>query len=107
MEEKSYTTKIFNVTVEAVPRVIHVTTDEALYGFLAEKGNGSLALSREILRWYAEVMGCTLQITETSMATEILIHVMCDRMFLKAETISAAFPGELGKKLMQAASRME
>ena len=55
-------------------RAVHLTTNEALMTYLRQKGNGSLPLSRTILDGYAEERGMQLQITERSMATELLIH---------------------------------
>ena len=59
-------------------RAVHLTTNEALITYLRQKGNGSLPLSRTILDGYAEERGMQLQITERSMATELLIHAYLD-----------------------------
>ena len=62
-------------------RAVHLTTNEALITYLRQKGNGSLPLSRTILDGYAEERGMQLQITERSMATELLIHAYLDGLF--------------------------
>ena len=62
-------------------RAVHLTTNEALMTYLRQKGNGSLQLSRAILDGYAEERGMQLQITERSMATELLIHAYLDGLF--------------------------
>ena len=62
-------------------RAVHLTTNEALMTYLRQKGNGSLPLSRAILDGYAEERGMQLQITERSMATELLIHAYLDGLF--------------------------
>lgn len=62
-------------------RAVHLTTNEALMTYLRQKGNGSLPLSRTILDGYAEECGMQLQITERSMATELLIHAYLDGLF--------------------------
>ena len=62
-------------------RAVHLTTNEALMTYLRQKGNGSLPLSRTILDGYAEERGMQLQITERSMATELLIHAYLDGFF--------------------------
>ena len=62
-------------------RAVHLTTNEALMTYLRQKGNGSLPLSRTILDGYAEERGMQLQITERSMATELLIHAYLDGLF--------------------------
>ena len=53
-------------------RAVHLTTNEALMTYLRQKGNGSLPLSRTILAGYEAECGAALQITESSMATELL-----------------------------------
>ena len=62
-------------------RAVHLTTNEALMTYLRQKGNGSLPLSRTILDGYPEERGMQLQITERSMATELLIHAYLDGLF--------------------------
>lgn len=62
-------------------RAVHLTTNEALMTYLRQKGSGSLPLSRTILDGYAEERGMQLQITERSMATELLIHAYLDGLF--------------------------
>ena len=62
-------------------RAVHLTTNEALMTYLRQKGNGSLPLSSTILDGYAEERGMQLQITERSMATELLIHAYLDGLF--------------------------
>ena len=62
-------------------RAVHLTTNEALMRYLRQKGNGSLPLSRTILDGYAAERGAPLQITERSMATELLIHAYLDGIF--------------------------
>ena len=62
-------------------RAVHLTTNEALMTYLRQKGNGSPPLSRTILDGYAEERGMQLQITERSMATELLIHAYLDGLF--------------------------
>lgn len=69
------------VELRCTPRAVHLTTNEALMTFLRKKGNGSLPLSREILALYAAQCGVPLQISERSMATELLIHAYLDGVF--------------------------
>ena len=52
------------VTLYYTDKAVHLTTNDALMTFLRQKGNGSL-----------------LQITERSMATELLIHAYLDGVF--------------------------
>ena len=69
------------VELSYTDRAVHLTTNEALITYLRQKGNGSLPLSRTILDGYAEERGMQLQITERSMATELLIHAYLDGLF--------------------------
>ena len=62
-------------------KAVHLTTNDALMQYLRQKGNGSLPLSRAILDGYAAERGAPLQITERSMATELLIHAYLDGVF--------------------------
>ena len=62
------------VTLYYTDKAVHLTTNDALMTFLRQKGNGSLPLSRAILAGYEAECGAALQITERSMAPELLIH---------------------------------
>ena len=69
------------VTLYYTDKAVHLTTNDALMTFLRQKGNGSLPLSRAILAGYEAECGAALQITERSMATELLIHAYLDGIF--------------------------
>lgn len=69
------------VTLYYTDKAVHLTTNDALMTFLRQKGNGSLPLSRAILAGYEAECGAALQITERSMATELLIHAYLDGVF--------------------------
>ena len=69
------------VTLYYTDKAVHLTTNDALMTFLRQKGNGSLPLSRAILAGYEAACGAALQITERSMATELLIHAYLDGVF--------------------------
>ena len=69
------------VTLYYTDKAVHLTTNDALMTFLRQKGNGSLPLSRAILAGYEAECGAALQITEHSMATELLIHAYLDGVF--------------------------
>ena len=69
------------VTLYYTDKAVHLTTNDALMTFLRQKGNGSLPLSRTILAGYEAECGAALQITERSMATELLIHAYLDGVF--------------------------
>ena len=69
------------MTLYYTDKAVHLTTNDALMTFLRQKGNGSLPLSRTILAGYEAECGAALQITERSMATELLIHAYLDGIF--------------------------
>ena len=69
------------VTLYYTDKAVHLTTNDALMTFLRQKGNGSLPLSRAILAGYEAECGAALQITERSMAMELLIHAYLDGIF--------------------------
>lgn len=69
------------VTLYYTDKAVHLTTNDALMTYLRQKGNGSLPLSRAILAGYEAECGAALQITERSMATELLIHAYLDGIF--------------------------
>ena len=60
------------VELSYTDRAVHLTTNGALMAYLRQRGNGSLPLSRAILAGYEAECGAALQITERSMATELL-----------------------------------
>ncbi len=87
-------------------RAVHLTTNEALMTYLRQKGNGSLPLSRTILDGYAEERGMQLQITERSMATELLIHAYLDGLFDRWERAGNAH-GRQNGRLYKMAKRLK
>ena len=88
------------------PKIVRIETDHALMGFLAQRGNGSRALARHILARYEAILGVPLQITERSMATEILVHAYLDVIFLRAQRTGARL-GRAGRRLAAWGGRME
>lgn len=69
------------VTLYYTDKAVHLTTNDALMTYLRQKGNGSLPLSRAILAGYEAECGAARQITERSMATELLTHAYLDGVF--------------------------
>lgn len=87
-------------------RAVHLTTNEALMRYLRQKGNGSLPLSRMILDGYAAERGAPLQITERSMATELLIHAYLDGIFDRWVRAGEAH-GHQDRRLYKTAKRLK
>ena len=87
-------------------KAVHLTTNDALMQYLRQKGNGSLPLSRAILDGYAAECGAPLQITERSMATELLIHAYLDGVFDRWVRAGEAH-GRQNGKLYKTAKRLK
>ena len=94
------------VTLYYTDKAVHLTTNDALMTFLRQKGNGSLPLSRAILDGYAAERGAPLQITERSMATELLIHAYLDGVFERWVRAGEAH-GRQNGKLYKTAKRLK
>lgn len=89
------------------PKIVRITTDGALMRYLAQPGRGSQELSAHILARYEALLGQALEISEASMATEILIHAYLDALFLHQKELSQHLPGGLGRKLLSLAGRLQ
>lgn len=87
-------------------KAVHLTTNDALMTFLRQKGNGSLPLSRAILAGYEAECGAALQITERSMATELLIHAYLDGIFDRWMRAGEAH-GHQDRRLYKTAKRLK
>ena len=94
------------VTLYYTDKAVHLTTNDALMTFLRQKGNGSLPLSRTILSGYEAECGAALQITERSMATELLIHAYLDGIFDRWVRAGEAH-GHQDRRLYKTAKRLK
>lgn len=94
------------VTLYYTDKAVHLTTNDALMTFLRQKGNGSLPLSRTILSGYEAECGAALQITERSMATELLIHAYLDGIFDRWMRAGEAH-GHQDRRLYKTAKRLK
>lgn len=94
------------VTLYYTDKAVHLTTNDALMTFLRQKGNGSLPLSRAILAGYEAECGAALQITERSMATELLIHAYLDGIFDRWMRAGEAH-GHQDRRLYKTAKRLK
>lgn len=94
------------VELSYTDRAVHLITNGALMAYLRQRGNGSLPLSRTILDGYAAERGTQLQITERSMATELLIHAYLDGIFDRWIRAGEAH-GHQDRKLYKAAKRLK
>lgn len=94
------------VTLYYTDKAVHLTTNDALMTYLRQKGNGSLPLSRTILAGYEAECGAALQITERSMATELLIHAYLDGIFDRWMRAGEAH-GHQDRRLYKTAKRLK
>lgn len=94
------------VTLYYTNKAVHLTTNDALMTYLRQTGNGSLPLSRTILSGYEAEHGTALQITERSMATELLIHAYLDGIFA-AWVRAGETHGRQNGKFYQTARRLK
>lgn len=94
------------VTVCYEPQIVRIDTSHALMAFLTQRGNGSRALARRILARYETLIGVPMQITERSMATEILVHAYLDVLFVWAQRTGVRL-GRAGRRLAAWGGRMK
>lgn len=64
-----------NIGIRCIDRLIQVENQRALKTFLDKPGNGSMTLAKEMKRRYREDMGMEINITQKSLAIEVLGHV--------------------------------
>lgn len=95
------------IGVKYEPRIVRVRTDEALMRFLAGPERGAQELAAHIRARYEEKLGCALEISERSLAVEILAHAYCDALLQRAARFARELPGSLGARLAQAAARLQ
>lgn len=78
------------ISISFEDRVVRIKCDEVLMNYLARPGNDALILSEYILGTYYDMYHKILQISQNSLAVEILIHAYVDKLCLciqNAETI--------------------
>lgn len=69
-------------------RVVHVINDPSLKNYLDQSGNQSLTLAAELKAAYQKEMGKSLDISDNSLAIEILGHVFVDEFSEKVGAIA-------------------
>lgn len=107
MSATDWETVFHGVGVRYEGKNVRVRTDEALMRYLAEPGRGALALAEHIAARYRERMGCALEISERSLAVEILAHAYCDALLLRAAKLAQKLPEALGARLGKTAERLQ
>lgn len=86
-EEKNKDCSLEHITITYCDRLVQITCDDALKNYLEAPGNGALKLSAHILAEYKKRRESELNISQDSLAIEILAHVYSDSF---AEAVSAA-----------------
>lgn len=86
-EEKNTDRTLKELRINYCDRLVQITCDDALKNYLEAPGNGALKLSAYILAEYKKRRGSGLDISQDSLAIEILAHVYSDSF---AEAVSAA-----------------
>lgn len=83
-----------NVAYYTTEKALHIRTDEALEGYLAQPGNQALALAEQLLDAYLAERETPLAITPDSLAIEILAHVYVDSFAEAVESFSERISGD-------------
>lgn len=76
----TYQYDFHNIGIRCIDRFILVENKEALKKFLKEPGTGSMQLALEMKKMYQKEFGKEIQITQTSLAIEILGHVYAEKL---------------------------
>lgn len=71
------------ISISFEDRVVRIKCDEFLMRYLARPGNDALILSKYILETYYDMFHKELQISQNSLAVEILIHAYVDKLCLR------------------------
>lgn len=69
-------------------KIVHIKCDDNLMKYLALPGNGAVQLSRYIKDSYKKFMNKDLEISEDSLAIEILAHAYVDKFADSVEKLS-------------------
>ncbi|WP_455713999.1 hypothetical protein [Anaerosporobacter sp.] len=69
-------------------KIVHIKCDDNLMEYLELPGNGAVALSRYIKEGYKKYKNKDLEISEDSLAIEILAHVYVDKFAESIEKLS-------------------
>jgi len=68
------------ISISFEDRIIRIKCDDILMDYLAKPGNDAVILSKYILETYFDMFHKILQISQHSLAVEILIHAYIDKV---------------------------
>lgn len=86
--------------------MIQIKTDQPLLSFLEEKGNGSIALSKHIHEQYKTMFQKPLDISQDSLAIEILIHVYMEQLTKTKTTIAKILPKKIASSFIKCMEKL-
>lgn len=87
-----YQESYLGMTIAYEPKILRLTNDDALEKFLDVREKGALALAGHMKEGYAQRIGRTLDISQESIAVEILGHVFVDEMAEKIQGLAEHAP---------------
>lgn len=73
------------ISIRFEDRVVRILCDDVLMDYLAQPGNDAVILSKYILETYFDMFHKELEISQHSLAVEILIHAYIDKLCLYIE----------------------
>lgn len=92
---------INDVTITYDDRWAHVMTNDTLLSFLAQPENGSLALAKRIQEEYQAKFHKPLDISQNSIAVEIVVHAYVGVLSQRTEQLGKKLPKGLSEQLIK------
>lgn len=95
------------ISISFEDRVVRIKCDEVLMNYLAQPGNDAVILSKYILETYYDMFHKILNISQHSLAVEILIHAYIDKLCEVIECNNVIPIEGLNQALIQASRAIE
>lgn len=99
-------TAFHGITISFQEHWANITTDKRLMDFLSLPGNGSVELAGYVLKRYRELFRKPLEISEPSLAVEILVHAYLDRFSQNTPSIRKVLPEPVSGPILRIADKM-
>lgn len=87
------------MTLSYEDRMVHLNYDQELQDFLAQEGNGSEELAKHIKQQYLTLFNKELNVSEDSLAIEIIAYVYSDKIEGLVDKVSTFLPQGLKDQL--------
>lgn len=97
-------TKFHGITISLQEHWANIDTDKKLMDFLSQPGNGSVELAEYILKRYRELFQKPLDISEASLAVEILVHSYIDVLSQNTAAIQKLLPEHIAGPILHFAN---